>query len=141
MTEQALALDFEIIGDTPEIDIQVKVEFIGTVKPLVFTAVWRREEPAQAQQILADVLEKESELEGGSLINYQAEMIGERLVAVKGFPVAGGRKKIDAGPDFEYSLDDVLDKVLSLGPYHSALYRSMFNSLAERDMFEAKRKN
>ena len=136
-------LDFEIIGDTPEIEIQAKVEFIGKTKPVVFTACWQREEPAVAQQVLTEILEKEQDLEGAALINYQAEMISERLVAVKGFPVAGGRKKIDAGTgdDYEYGLEGLLDKVLSLRAYHTSLYRSMFNSLAERDMFEAKRKN
>lgn len=136
-------IDFEVIGDTPEIEVQAKVEFIGTAKPVVFTACWQREAPAVAQQVLTDILEKEQDLEGAALINYQAEMIAERLVAVKGFPIAGGRKKIDAGlgESYEYGLDGLLDKVLELRPYHTGLYRSMFNSLAERDMFEAKRKN
>ena len=138
-----LAIDFEIQGDTPEIEIQCKVEFIGTVKPVTFTAVWKRESPAVAQQVLTEILEKEQDLEGAALINYQAEMIAERLMAVKAFPTAGGRKKIDAGvaDEYEYGLEELLDKVLELRPYHTGLYRSMFNSLAERDMFEAKRKN
>ena len=141
MSETSLAIDFEIQGDTPEIEVAVKVEFMGQAKPVTFTAAWVRESPAVAQQVLTDILEKEQDLEGAALIGYQAEMIAERLVAVKGFPVDKSRKKIDAGEGFEYDLGSLLDKILDLRPYHVALYRSMFNSLAERDMFEAKRKN
>lgn len=134
------AIDFEVIGDTPEIDIAVKVEFMGKQKPVTFTATWQREEPAVAQQVLTEILEREQDSDGADMINYQAQIIAERLVAIKGFPTVG-RKKIDAGDEFEYDIESLLEKLLTLRPYHLALWRSLFNSLAERDMFEAKRKN
>lgn len=141
MSEQT-AIDFEIVGDVPLIESELTVKFYDNrfKKPIKFTTGFTREKPADAQQVLADILAKEQELEGSALSDYQEEQIRERLICVKGFPTSSG-KKIDAGPDFEYSLDSLLDSLMTIGAYRTGLYQKMLNSLTERELFDAKRKN
>lgn len=132
--------DLEIHGATADIEVPVNVEFLDMrVKPLSFTAQWLRESPEEAQTALQNIRDRETQLDGADLINWQAGLIGDRLLGVKSFPLKGG-KKIAVGENTDYTTVDWLEKVLTVRAYHDALYKSMISSLADKNLFEGERR-
>lgn len=143
MSNQAeQAIDFEIVGDVPLIERPIEIHFFDNriKKPVKFLADWKREDPKNAHEILREIMEREQNLEGSGMIEFQEEQIRDRLVSIKEFPTKTG-KKINAGPDEDYSLSSVLDSLMGIRAYQSGLYQSMLSSLTERDLFDGKRKN
>lgn len=134
-------IDFEVYGATPEIELPVHVDFLDKrFKRVSFKATWQRDDVDEARQVLSDLLAKEEELSGAELADHQTHIMRERLLGVKNFMVSTG-KRIHAGPDQEYDLDSLLDKVLPVPSYHTGLYKSLLSSLTNRELTDAKRKN
>jgi len=134
-------IDFEVFGATPEIELPVNIEFLDKrFKAMNFKAHWVRGDVDEARQTLSELLAKEEALTGAELADYQTSIMRERLIAVKNFPTSTG-KRIHAGPELDYDLDSLLDKVLPVPSYHIGFYKSLLSSLTNRDLAEAKRKN
>ncbi len=134
-------IEFELYGDTPEIIVPVKVEILGQSKPVNFKAAWERLDPESARELWQTLADQEQELEGAALVNYQQELIRERLLRIENMPVKGGKKISAGGENSEHDLEAVRDRLLELTPYHNALYQSMVGSLFEKDINLAKAKN